>query len=47
MKKRGSQVDELDHLKLKTIVLHDDRAEEIRMTRPVGFITAYLFSVDN
>ena len=37
VKKHGSQVDELDQLKLKIIVLHDDRDEEIHMTRPIGF----------
>ena len=40
MKKRVSQVDELDKLQLKTILLHDDRDEEIHMTQLVGFIAA-------
>jgi len=37
MKKHGSQVAELDQLKLKVIILHDDIGKEIHMTQPVGF----------
>ena len=45
MKKYESQVDELDQLKLKTVVLYDNRDEEIHMTQPVGYIAADLISV--
>ena len=38
MKKRRSHVDELDQLKLKIGVLHDDHDEKIYMTLPIGFI---------
>ena len=47
VKKHGSQVGELNQLKLKTVILHNDRDGEIHMTQPVGFITADLVSVDN
>ena len=46
MKKHESQVCKLDQQKLKTIVLYDDRDEEIHMTQPLGFITTDLVSVD-
>ena len=46
VKKRKSQVSELDHLKLKTVVLHDDHDDEIHMTQPIEFITTNLISVD-
>ena len=47
MKKCGSQVGELDQLKLKTIDLHGDCDDEIHMTRPVEFVAADLISVDD
>ena len=40
MKKCESQVGELDQLKLKTAVLHDDQDCEIHMTQSFGFIVA-------
>jgi len=46
VKKRGSQVCELDQLKMKTGVLYDDHDGEIHMTQPVGFIATKLISVD-
>ena len=46
VKKRGSQVGELYQLKLKIVVLYDDRDSEIHMTQSVGFITAILVSDD-
>jgi len=46
VKKRRSQVGELDQLKLKIAVLHSDRDEEVHMTQLVGFITVELVSVD-
>jgi len=46
MKKRGSQVDDLDQLKLKTVVLHDNRDGEIHMTQPIAFVATNLVSVD-
>jgi len=45
MKKCGSQVGELDQLKLKVVILHDGIGKEIYMTQPVGFVTADLNSV--
>jgi len=42
-----SQLGEFDQLKLKNIVLQDDRDEEINMTQPVGFTIADLVSVDD
>jgi len=39
MKKCGSQVGELNQLKLKTDVFHDDRDGEMHMTQLVGFVT--------
>ena len=47
MKKRGSQVGELDQLKLKTIVLHNNRDDEIHITQTVEFVTVDLISVDD
>jgi len=46
VKKHEFQVGEVDQLKLKTIVIHNDRDEEIYMTRSVGFSAADLISVD-
>ena len=40
VKKRESQVGELDQLKLKTVILHDDREEEVHMPRLFGFVVA-------
>ena len=45
MKKHESQVDELDLLQLKTIVLHDDHDKEIHMTQPVEFVAQNLASI--
>ena len=45
VKKHEYQVDELDQLKLKTVVLYDDRGEEIHMTQPVEFIDTDSISV--
>ena len=46
MKKHEFQVGEVDQLKLKTVVLHDDCDDKIHMTQPVGFVIADLISVD-
>jgi len=46
VKKREFQVGELDQLKLKTVVLHDDRDKEIHMTQPAGFVAADLVSIN-
>ena len=43
-KKRESQIDELDKLKLK-VVLHDGIGKEVHMTQSVGSITADSISV--
>ena len=43
---RESQVGKLDKLKLKTIVLHGYRDEEVHMTQSVGFVAAELISID-
>jgi len=40
VKKRESQVGELDKLKLKTAVLHDDQDGEIHKTRLVVFVAS-------
>ena len=45
MKKRESQVGELDELNLKITVLYDDRDEEIHMTQSVEFVAAKMVSV--
>ena len=45
VKTREHQVGELDQLKLKTFVLHDDENEELHMAHPVGFIAAKSVSV--
>ena len=42
MKKRESQIDELDQLKLKVIILHDGIGKEIHMTQPVGLVVVDL-----
>ena len=42
VKKRESQISELDQLKLKAVVLHDSIGSEIDMTQPVGFSTVDL-----
>ena len=47
MKKPEFQVSELDQLKLKIVILHDDCDDEIHMTQPVGFVAADLISVDS
>ena len=44
VKKCGSQVGELDQLKLKTIIFHDDHDDDIHMTQPVEFVAANLIS---
>jgi len=46
IKKCGSQVGELEHLKSKTIILYDDRDDKIHMTQPVGFVVVDLVSFD-
>ena len=45
VKKRGSQVGELDQLKLKIVALHGDYDEEVHMTQLFGFIDAKSISV--
>jgi len=45
VKKRESHVDELYQFKLKTVVLYDDRDEEVHMTQPVRFVAAKSVSV--
>jgi len=47
VKKHESHVDKLDQLKLKIVVLHDDRDEEIHMSQPVEFVSANLISIDS
>ena len=44
--KRTSQIDELDKLKLKVVVLCNGIGKEVHMTQPVEFVTADLISVD-
>jgi len=46
VKKRESEIGELDKLKLKVIVLYDGIGKEIHMTQLVGFITTGSVSVD-
>jgi len=47
VKKHEYQISELDQLKLKTVLLHDDHDDdEIQMTQSVGFVAADLVSVD-
>ena len=46
VKKHGSQISELDQLKLKVVVLHDGIGEEIHKTRPIGFVAAVLKTID-
>ena len=46
MKKRGSQIDKLDQLKLKIVILYDGIIKKIYMTEPIGFVAANLISVD-
>ena len=45
VKKRGSQIGELDKLKLKIVVPHDGTGKEVHMTQPTGFITADSVSI--
>ena len=47
VKKYRSQVSELDQLKLKIVILHDNRDKEIHMTQLVGFVAADLVLVDD
>jgi len=47
VKKCRSQVSELDQLKLKIVILHDNRDEEIHMTQLVRFVAADLVLVDD
>jgi len=42
VKKRESQIGELDKLKLKAVVLYDRIGKEVHMTQPVGFVAANL-----
>ena len=46
VKKRGSQIDELNQLKLKVVVLHDGIGKEVYMTQPVRFIHVDLKIID-
>ena len=46
VKKRESQIGDLDQHKLKAIVLHNGIGREIHMTQAVGFVTAYLETTD-
>ena len=45
VKKRESQIIELDQIKLKTVVLHDCIGKEIDMTRPIGFVAGNLYQL--
>jgi len=45
VKKRESQVGELDQLKLKIVVFHGDRNEEVHMTHPIEFVATESVSV--
>jgi len=38
VKRHESQIGELNHLKLKTVVLHSDQDGEIHITQLVGFV---------
>ena len=40
VKKRESQIGELDKLKLKTVILHNGISKEVHMTQSVGFVAA-------
>ena len=46
VKKHESQVDELDKLKLKVIILHDGIGKDVNMTQAVGFIATDLKTID-
>jgi len=46
VKKRESQLGDLDQLKLKTVALYSDRDEEIHVTQSVGFVAAESILVD-
>jgi len=46
VKKRGSQISELDQLKLKIVILHDGIGKEIHLTQPVEFVAAELKIID-
>jgi len=46
VKKRGSQIGELDQLKLKVVVLHDGIDKEIHIIQLVGFVVADLKIID-
>jgi len=45
VKKYESQIGELDKLKIKAVVLHDDIGKEVHMTQLVGFIAADSISI--
>jgi len=45
VKKLESQIDKLEKLKLKVIVLHDSIGKEVHMTQVVEFITVDSISV--
>ena len=47
MKKYGSEVSELDQLKLKIVILHNNHGDEIHMTQLVEFVTANLILIDD
>jgi len=46
MKKCGSQVGELDQLKLKVVILHDGIGKEIYMTQPARYVAGDLKIID-
>jgi len=46
VKKYESQVDELDKLKLKVIILHDGIGKDVNMTQAVGFIATDLKTIN-
>ena len=46
VKKRGSQIGEVDQLKLKAIILHNGIGKEIHITPPVEFVVADLKTID-
>ena len=46
MKKRESQIGELDKLNLKVVILHDGIGKEVHIIQPIGFIAANLKITD-
>jgi len=45
VKKRGSQVGKLNHLKMKTVVLHGDQNKEVHMNQPFGLLLQNRFQL--